>query len=149
MLGWLKTNTEKARAALTAEVGKFKNRSFMEATAAACAMIAAADGEVSAQEKQKMAGFISNSPELKVFDLKDVIAAFNDSVGKFEFDYQIGHAEALKTIGKIKGNEGAARLLIRVASAIGASDGNFDEKEKAACRQICLELGLPPADFEF
>ncbi|WP_447649771.1 tellurite resistance TerB family protein [Pseudomonas abietaniphila] len=148
MLGWLKTNAEKARAALTVEVGKFKNRSFMEATAAACAMIAAADGEVSSQEKQKMSGFISNSPELKVFDLSDVIAAFNDSLGKFEFDIQIGQAEALKTIGKIKGNDGASRLLVRVACAIGASDGNFDEKEKAACRQICLELGLSPADFE-
>ncbi len=148
MLGWLKTNADKARAALSTEVGKFKNRSFMEATAAACAMIAAADGEVSSSEKQKMSGFISNSPELKVFNMTDVIAAFNDSVGKFEFDFQIGQAEALKTISKIKGNDGAARLLVRVACAIGASDGNFDEKEKAACRQICLELGLAPADFE-
>lgn len=148
MLGWLKTNADKARAALSTEVGKFKNRSFMEATAAACAMIAAADGEVSSSEKQKMSGFISNSLELKVFNMTDVIAAFNDSVGKFEFDFQIGQAEALKTISKIKGNDGAARLLVRVACAIGASDGNFDEKEKAACRQICLELGLAPADFE-
>ncbi|WP_110947030.1 tellurite resistance TerB family protein [Pseudomonas bohemica] len=148
MLEWLKTNAEKARAALTTEVTKFKNRTFMEATAAACAMIAAADGEVSSVEKLKMSGFIKNSPELKVFNLTDVIAAFNDSVGKFEFDYQIGQAEALKTINKIKGNDGASRLLVRVACAIGASDGNFDDKEKAACRQICLELSLPPSDFE-
>lgn len=148
MLGWLKTNAEKARAALTTEVAKFKNRNFMEATAAACAMIAAADGEVSSAEKMKMSGFINNSPELKVFNLSDVIAAFNDSVGKFEFDFQIGQAEALKTINKIKGNDGASRLLVRVACAIGASDGNFDDKEKAACRLICLELGLNPADFE-
>ena len=53
MLGWLKTNAEKARAALTTEVTKFKNRNFMEATAAACAMIAAADGEVSSAEKNE------------------------------------------------------------------------------------------------
>jgi tellurite resistance protein TerB len=148
MLEWLKTNAEKARATLSTEVGKFKNRSFMEATAAACAMIAAADGEVSPAEKMKMSGFINNSPELKVFKLSDVIVAFNDSVGKFEFDFQIGQAEALKVISKIKGNDGASRLLVRVACAIGASDGNFDDKEKAACRQICLELSLNPADFE-
>ncbi|MCS3467322.1 tellurite resistance protein TerB [Pseudomonas sp. JUb42] len=148
MLEWLKTNAAKAREALTTEVSKFKNKNFMEATAAACAMIAAADGEVSSSEKMKMTGFINNSPELKVFNLSDVIKAFNDSVSKFEFDYQIGQAEALKVINKIKGNDGAARLLVRVACAIGASDGNFDQKEKAACRQICLELGLNPADFE-
>ncbi|MFS2157842.1 tellurite resistance TerB family protein [Pseudomonas sp. Pseusp122] len=148
MLEWLKTNAAKAREALTTEVSKFKNKNFMEATAAACAMIAAADGEVSSSEKMKMTGFINNSPELKVFNLSDVIKAFNDSVSKFEFDYQIGQAEALKVINKIKGNDGASRLLVRVACAIGASDGNFDQKEKAACRQICLELGLNPADFE-
>jgi len=148
MLEWLKTNAAKAREALTTEVSKFKNKNFMEATAAACAMIAVADGEVSSSEKMKMTGFINNSPELKVFNLSDVIKAFNDSVSKFEFDYQIGQAEALKVINKIKGNDGAARLLVRVACAIGASDGNFDQKEKAACRQICLELGLNPADFE-
>jgi tellurite resistance protein TerB len=148
MLEWLKTNAAKAREALTTEVSKFKNKNFMEATAAACAMIAAADGEVSSSEKMKMTGFINNSPELKVFNLSDVIKAFNDSVSKFEFDYQIGQAEALKVINKIKGNDGATRLLVRVACAIGASDGNFDQKEKAACRQICLELGLNPADFE-
>lgn len=148
MLEWLKTNAAKARSALTSEVLKLKNRTFMEATAAACAMIAAADGEVSAAEKTKMIGFISNSPELKVFNLTEVINAFNDAVGKFEFDHQIGQAEALKIIGKVKGNDGASRLLVRVACAIGTSDGDFDQKEKAACRQICIELGLSPSDFE-
>ncbi len=148
MLEWLKTNTAKAREALTTEVGKFKNKNFMEATASACAMIAAADGEVSSAEKMKMTGFINNSSELKVFNLNDVIKAFNDAVGKFEFDFTIGQAEALKVINKIKGDDGASRLLVRVACAIGSSDGDFDAKEKAACRLICLELGLNPADFE-
>jgi tellurite resistance protein TerB len=35
-----------------------------------------------------------------------------------------------------------------VVCAIGSSDGNFDNKEKAVARLICLELGLNPADFE-
>lgn len=148
MLEWLKINATAARDKLTTEVGKFKNRDFMEATASACAMIAAADGEVSSAEKMKMTGFINNSPELKVFNLNDVIKVFNDACGKFEFDFQIGQAEALKTINKVKSKDGAARLLVRVACAIGASDGDFDDKEKAACRLICMELGLDPADFD-
>ncbi len=148
MLEWLKTNAAKARETLTTEVAKFKNRSFMEATANACALIAAADGKIASEEKMKMTGFINNSPELRVFNLNDVINVFNDACGKFEFDFSIGQAEALKNISKIKGKDGEARLLVRVACAIGASDGNFDEDEKAACRLICMELGLNPADFE-
>lgn len=148
MLGWLKGNAVAARDKLTAEVGKFKNAKFMEATTASCAIVAAADGEISASEKQKMIGFINISPELKVFDMADVIKSFTAHCEKFEFDHQLGQAEALKVIGKIKNDPGASRILVRVACSIGASDGTFDDKEKAACRLICAELGLNPADFD-
>lgn len=148
MLEWLKTNAAKARETLTTEVGKFKNRIFMEAVANGCALVAVADGEASSAEKMKMTGFINNSPELKVFNLTDVIKVFSDACGKFEFDFNIGQAEALKNIAKLKGKDGEARLLVRVVCAIGSADGNFDDKEKAACRLICMELGLNPADFE-
>ncbi|HGN1512324.1 tellurite resistance TerB family protein [Pseudomonas sp.] len=148
MLEWLKTNAAKARETLATEVSKLKNRTFMEAAANGFALISAADGEVKSEEKMKMTGFINNSPELKAFNLTDVIKVFNDACSKFEFDFQIGQAEALKAISKLKGKDGEARLLVRVCIAIGNSDGNFDDKEKAACRLICLELGLNPADFE-
>ena len=148
MLEWLKTNATAARDKLSAEVSKFKNREFMEAVVSGCALVAAADGNISSDEKQKMVGFIQNSNELKVFDVKDVIKAFNSVCEKFEFDQQIGRAEALKSIGQLRKKEDAARLLVRVCCAIGSADGNFDESERAACRIICNELGLNPGDFD-
>ena len=148
MLEWLKTNATAARDKLSAEVSKFKNREFMEAVVSGCALVAAADGNISSDEKQKMIGFIQNSNELKVFDVKDVIKAFNSVCEKFEFDQQIGRAEALKSIGQLRKKEDAARLLVRVCCAIGSADGNFDESERAACRIICNELGLNPGDFD-
>lgn len=148
MLDWLKKNATEARDKLAAEVSKFKNREFMEAVVAGCALVSAADGDVSSEEKQKMAGFIQNSNELKAFDMKDVIRAFKDTCDKFEFDAAIGRAEALKTVGKLRGKPDAARLLVRVCCAIGAADGAFDESERAVCRTICNELGLNPGDFD-
>jgi tellurite resistance protein TerB len=148
MLNWLKDKGNEARTRLTAEVSKFKNRTFMEATVAACAMVAAADGTISAQEKQKMAGFIRNSDELKVFEMPAVIAFFEKVTGNFDFDADIGKAEALKVIGRLRGNEEQSRVMVRVACAIGASDGDFDDGEKAVVRDICKELGLNPADFD-
>lgn len=148
MLTWLKENVGVARDKLSNEVGKFKNQKFMEATTALCALVCAASGGVSSEEKQKMVGFINNSPELKFFNMTDVIKSFNGHCEKFEFDFQLGQAEALKVIGKIKNDPGAGRLLVRVGCAIGASDGNFDADEKAACRLVCAELGLNPADFD-
>ena len=148
MMSWLKDKGTEVRSRLTAEVSKFRNRTFMEATVAACALVAAADGTISSEEKQKMAGFIRNSDELKHFAMPDVIAFFEKVVGNFDFDAAIGRAEALKVIGRLRGNEEQARVMVRVACAIGASDGSFDEAEKAVVRAICLELGLKPSDFD-
>lgn len=148
MLEWLRTNAVKARETLATEVARYRNRTFMEALANGCALMSAADGEITFEEKMKMAGFINTSTELKVFDLDEVTRVFNDACAKFEFDFQIGRAEALKAIGKVKGKDGEARLLVRVVCAVGAADGDFDGKERSVGRLICLELGLNPADFE-
>jgi tellurite resistance protein TerB len=148
MLDWLKTNATAAREKLATEVSKFKNQEFLDATVAGCALVAAADGTIDADEKQKMAGFIQNSKELKVFDMKKVIAGFNEVCEQFEFDKTIGKAEALRTIGKLKKKPEAARLLVRVCTAIGAADGDFDADERAVTREICFELDLNPNEFD-
>jgi len=148
MLSWLKTNTAAARTRMAEEISKYKNREFMEAVVAGCALVAAADGDISASEKQKMIGFIQNSDELKVFDMTLVIDTFSKICGKFEFDAAIGKAEALKLIGKLRSKTDAARLLVRVCCAVGNADGTFDSDEQAACRTICNELNLSPSDFD-
>jgi len=148
MLNWLKENAQKARANLSAEVSKFKNKAFMDAVVAGCALVAAADGTISSEEKQKMAGYIRNADELKHFDMGEVIKSFEATVEKFEFDNEIGKAEALKTIGKIRGKDDQARLLVRVTCAIGAADGDFDASERKMVADIARDLGLNPADFD-
>lgn len=50
----LRDKASGARAAIASEVAQYRNKTFMEAAVAACAVIAAADGEISSKEKQKM-----------------------------------------------------------------------------------------------
>ncbi|MDM8526195.1 tellurite resistance TerB family protein [Desulfococcaceae bacterium HSG8] len=138
----------KKRAANLADgVKKFKNKKFMEATVAGCAMVAFADGSVKPEEKAKMAGFIQRNDALKIFDMSDVITAFEKFVKGFEFDLQIGKAEALKVISKISKNPEEAKMLVRVCCAVGTADGDFDEGEKRIVREICQELNLDPNEF--
>jgi tellurite resistance protein TerB len=148
MLEWLKQNATAARDKIADEVSKFRNQEFLEAVVAGCALVAAADGDISSDEKQKMAGFIQGSKELKAFDMAKVITSFNGYCEKFEFDQHIGRAEALKSIGKLRKKPDAARLLVRVCCAIGAADGDFDADEQQVCRVICQELGLTPSEFD-
>jgi tellurite resistance protein TerB len=133
---------------LKTDVLKFKNKDFLNAAMAGSALIAMADGSISSDEKQKMLKFIEGHDALSVFSTSDVIKAFQDFVGQLEFDKDIGEAKAYQTLGKMKNNNDAARLLIRMIIAIAAADGHFDDTEKNVARKISRELGLNPADFE-
>lgn len=148
MMDWLKGLADDTRKAVEAQVSRFKNREFMEATVAGCALVAAADGTIKPEEKQKMIGFIKLSKELRVFSTAEVISAFKDTVDTFDFDFEIGRMDALKIISRLKKNPDAARVMVRVCCIIGAADGNFDDDEKKVVRDICKTLDLPPTEFD-
>ncbi|MFK7995843.1 MAG: TerD family protein [Granulosicoccus sp.] len=143
----LKQTAALAGSRLSTEASKFRNRSFMEAVVNGCVLVAAADGSIDATEKQKMAGYIERSDELKHFEIGEVIKVFQSAAAVYESDNVIGKACALEKIRKVKSNEEQARLLVRVVSAIGAADGDFDAQEKNMVSEIARELGLNPADF--
>lgn len=147
MMEWLRSMAEETRLGLLAQVGRYKNREFMEAVTAGCALVALADGTISASEKQKMIQFMESSDELRIFPLEDVIAFFHRTVAKFDFDFEIGRLDALKTISKIKHDVTQSRVMVRVCCVIGGSDGNFDDDEKRMVSGICKTLGLNPTEF--
>ncbi len=132
---------------LTKQVGRFKNKKFMQGTVAVCARIAVSSNGVSSEEKQKMIGFLQASPELKVFETNEVIAFFNELVTSFSFDYEIGKGETMKYILALKSQPEAAQLAVRVGIAVAKSDGDFDQDEQTAVREIALALGFTPAEF--
>lgn len=147
-LDWLKNRFNEVSTTLKTEVTKVRNKTFLEGVIAGCVLVAYADGVVKPEEKQKMMGFLQTSDVLSVFDIKDVISTFEKFAKNFEFDYAIGEANALQTVGKLRNKDSEARLMVRVCCAIGAADGDFDDDERAAVRKICTELGLNPGDFD-
>jgi tellurite resistance protein TerB len=133
---------------LKTEALKFKNKDFLNAAMAGSALVAMADGSISSEEKQKMIKFIESNDALSIFTTSDVIKAFQDFVGQLEFDKDIGEAKAYQTIGKMKSNTEASRLLVRMIIAIASSDGNFDDTEKKVAVKIAKELAIDPSEFE-
>ena len=133
---------------LKTEALKFKNKDFLNAAMAGSALVAMADGSISSEEKQKMIKFIESNDALSIFTTSDVIKAFQDFVGQLEFDKDIGEAKAYQAIGKMKSNNEASRLLIRMIISIASSDGLFDNDEKKVAVKIAKELALDPAEFE-
>lgn len=148
VLNWINDQTAKAQAALQGEISRYNNKPFMQAAVALAVAISAADGTISADEKKKLYAAFNNMDALKAFKWETVQPLFDELAKKYEFDKDIGLAEAMKYIAKIKKDEAAARQLIRLGIMIGGADGNFDEDEKKVVRAAIRELGLNPADFE-
>ena len=76
-----------------------------------------------------------------------MIAFFNELVTSFSFDYEIGKGETMKYILALKSQPEAAQLAVRVGIAVAKSDGDFDQDEQTAVREIALALGFTPAEF--
>lgn len=143
----VKSTLSASRVELVKQVGRFKNKKFMQGTVAVCARIAVSSDGVSAEEKQKMMGFLRSSEEMKVFDTNEVIDFFNKLVSSFDFDMEIGKGETMKYILALKDQPEAAQLAVRVGIAVGKNDGNFDPDEQAATREIIAALGFNAEEF--
>ncbi len=130
------------------EALKYKSKDFLNAALAGSALVTMADGSIDAQEKIKMMAFIENNEALSVYDTSEVTQVWEKYIASLEMDADIGEAKAMTALGKIKGKDEQARLVLRIVCAIGASDGDFDADEKKVASKIALELGLNPSDFD-
>ncbi|MCL2160426.1 MAG: tellurite resistance TerB family protein [Betaproteobacteria bacterium] len=145
-LDTLKQSFKDVTKSMGAELKKFRSKDLLQAIVAGSTMIAYADGEVSASEKQKLMGYVRNSEQLSVFDMDKVIEAFNQNLSRFDFDPIIAVGEALQKITPFK-DKPEAHLIVRVCLAIAHADGNFDETERQALEQICAALNLDIKTF--
>jgi tellurite resistance protein TerB len=144
----LKERLTDMQATTKTQVGKFKNKDFAKASMAMCALIAAADGTITADERRKTAGFIGSNDVLSVFEVSELQEHFNFYASKLESDYDFGKVEAIATIGKLKSKPEAARAVIQVGIIIGGADGNFDKDEQQAVREACNSVGISPSEFD-
>ena len=112
------------------------------------ALVILADGSIDAQEKSKMMNFIENHEALSIYNTSEVVKTWKDYIDTLEMDVDIGTAKAMSALGKIKGKDDQARLVLRMVCAIGASDGDFDDDEKRVASMVAIELGLNPTDFD-
>lgn len=142
----IKQSVTNAANSMNSELKKFRSKDLMQAIVAGSTMIAYADGVVSAEEKQKLLGFVRSSEQLSVFESDKVIETFTQYLSRFEFDVTIAAGEALQKIAAFRGKP-EAELIVRVCLAIAKADGNIDHKEQQALGQICQSLGLDMKNF--
>ena len=130
------------------EALKFKSKDFLNAALGGSALVIMADGKIDPQEKIKMMTFIESHEALSIYDTSEVVKTWKDYIDTLEMDADIGEAKAMSALGKIKGSDEQARLVLRMVCSIGDADGDFDADERRAASKIAVELGLNPSEFD-
>jgi tellurite resistance protein TerB len=135
-----------ARAVLSQELQKFRNRPFLETTMAASSLVASADGAINFAKLTMLDQSLAAINELKIYDPHDAIDIYRKHAEALAADPGAAREKILRLIRNLSDDEHAARLLIKVCVAIGKSDDDFTESEKTAIDQLCANMGLNPAD---
>lgn len=144
----LKNKANEANASLQKNIGQFRNKKFADASMAICALVAAADGNIDADERKKVAGFIMSNETLKVFSSSDLKDRFDFYCNKIEADYDFGKIEAIQSLSALRDKQDQARACIQLGIIIGGADGEFDGDEKQAIKEACNAVGIPPSEFD-
>ena len=114
---------------------------------AASAHIAMADGEVKFSELSALDDLLESVGELQIYDPHVAVDLCRGYVEAITADVETGKAKALEAVGRIAGDDEAARLVVQMCLVISHSDGEFSESEVDAVRDLCAALWLDPGDI--
>lgn len=132
-----------ARATLRLGLSRFRNRQFLEATMAAAALVATADGEVTFSEMSALDDLLENVRDLNIYDPHVAVDVYRDYADAIRSEGESARRDALNAVSRIAGDHDACDLLIRVAVAISKADGELSAPEARAISDLCGALGVP------
>ena len=137
---------DRLRESLSRRSARHEDRRFLDATMAASALVAFADGDVSFSEWIRLDQILEQLKQQRVFDVREAVNRFNDVVEKLQRKPEDGRNRALETIARFAGDADAARQMIRIACALSLADGDFSEREQQQVAELCSKLRVRPEE---
>lgn len=134
--------------ALKRELARYRQRPFLDALMAGCALVATADGAISLSERSRVDRIVESLRELDIFDPHEAVNRFNEYAEDIAADAERGRRDILLAIGEHAGDEGHARLLLRACIAVSLADDDLRPEEHARIADICDALDLPKGALE-
>lgn len=142
------SNRRPTSASLKTEAWTPGDKLQLDALVGACALVAHADGWVTAEERRRLVARVQGLPALGLFGVDEAVQAFEALIDRFDKDPDDGEAVAEAAILRLRGRPGPAYLLVAAACSIAAADGGFDAEERAAILRICDLLDLEADAFD-
>ncbi len=138
----LRQSVRTIRAQLAARRADLADVEFRDAAVAMCALVAAADGTVSEQERDAMVSAMAADDILSQFDPIELTQRFDVHAARLRGEKGTGRRAALREIAQVRGRPVQARAVVRLGAVIGRADGVFDPSEQAAVVAAAHALGV-------
>jgi tellurite resistance protein TerB len=121
-----------------------KNKDFLEALAASAALVAAADGDISADERTTAIGVMTGHASLSALyslnDIKDVAEKMFQRTGTVS-----GRMQLNRELDDLNNKPGAQQMkedAFYMALDIASADGNVSPQEEAVLKKLATKLGV-------
>ena len=124
-----------ARETLRNSLSRIRNRQFLDATMAATALVATADGEVTFSELSALDSVLESVQDLHIYDPHIAVDRYRDFADAIAEDAESGRRAAFAAVGKIAGD--------RDAVAISKADGELTPQEARSISDLCGTLKVP------
>ena len=129
----------------TVQIERHRNRPFLKAAMAACALAASADGDVTFAERIRVDKIIDTLEQLKVFDPHEGVELFNRYTAAILAHPKEGREKALRAVRKVTDAPETAALVVRICLAVAESDGQKSLVEQIEIVMLCSLLGVEPS----
>lgn len=123
-----------------------RNRPFLQGVMAACALVAAADGEVTFAERVRVDQIFATLDRLEPFDPHEAVDLFNEFTDTILENPADGHAAALAAIAPLAEDAEAGPLLLRICLAVSEADGEVSLTDQIEIVSLCSRFGIDPSD---
>ena len=128
------------------QVERYRNRPFLKAAMAACALVAIANGKVSFSQRVRVDQILETLDKLKTYDPHEGVDLFNDYVDQILASPKAGHAKAVEAVQSVAENKETARMLIRLCLAVSERNGEISLVEQIEIVSLCNLVGIDPAE---
>jgi tellurite resistance protein len=122
-----------------------RNRPFLRAAMAACALVSSAGSGVSLRQRTRVDLVMDTLAALRVFDPHEGVELFNDFVAALEEDSAEGHRQAREVVAaEVARDPEKAGLLLRICLAVSERDGTIPPPQRHEIDAVCRWIGIAP-----
>ncbi len=122
------------------EIQRYRNRTFLKAAMAACALSAYADGTVSLSERYSMDDILARFGRLKIYDPHKALDILDKFIEELRTNTEEAHTVLIGKLRRLADDPTAAELVAKIALIVSHADGEPSPAEKAQFDEVCRVL---------